>query len=61
MTPALPSIWQKRQQGVVVFTPLDPAVKGGWSVSQHLAELPASVCGCVTLIANPITALMVSV
>lgn len=33
----------KRQQGGVVFTPLDPAVKGGCSVSQYLAELPASV------------------
>lgn len=59
--PALPSIRQSRQQGGVVFTPLGPAVKGGWGVSRYLAELPVSVCGCVTFITNLITALMVTV
>lgn len=61
MMPSLPSIGLKRQQGGVVFTRPGPAVKAGWSVSQYLAELPASVCGCVTFITNLLTALMVSV
>lgn len=60
MTPALSSSCLKRQQVGGVFTPLGPAVKGGWRVSQYLAELPASVCGCVTFIANLLTALMIS-
>lgn len=57
--PRLPA--SARQQGGVVFTPLGPAVKGGWSVSRNLAELPESVGGCVTFIANLITALRVCV
>lgn len=57
---ALPSICRKRQQGGVMFAPLGPAVKGGWSVSLYLAELPALVCGCVTFIANLLTAQIVT-